>query len=212
MAAFTLAKTICAPPERVYDFVADLAAWPAVVDHFVDDFRLARANPVGRGAAARFRVRSPYGKPYAELDIYAAERPRELLLRVRYGRVGRNRAAIALSFMAEEAGCTRLELQAETYPMRLADRLRDALCGRWLKRRVAEALERLRMVFEEPPSKPLLRASIAGFEPEKGPRFGAHAGSDPRRGRRWAGERSRDAVATGPGPSAPAERQAPVAG
>lgn len=191
MSAFTAATTITAEPAQVYNFVADLAAWPAVVDHFVADYRLARANPVGRGAAARFQVRSPVGKPYVELDVYSAERPRELLLRIRYGRVGRNRAVCELRFVAESTGVTRVELLLETYPATRFDRLRDALCSLWLRRRVAAALERLRMVFEEPPAELLRRATVAGLEPDKGPRFGAHAGADPALGTRWAGERLR---------------------
>ncbi len=46
------------------------------------------------------------------------------------------------------------------------------------------ALERLRLVFEEPPDRPLQRATIAGYEPAKAARFGAHTGMDPARPRR----------------------------
>ena len=37
------------------------------------------------------------------------------------------------------------------------------------------------MIFEEPQKKPLKRATIAGYEPDKAPRFGAHHGMDPAR-------------------------------
>ena len=42
-----------------------------------------------------------------------------------------------------------------------------------MRRQTKKALERLRMIFEEPPSGPLKRATIAGYEPRKAPRFGA---------------------------------------
>jgi hypothetical protein len=37
------------------------------------------------------------------------------------------------------------------------------------------------MIFEEPERIELKRASIAGYEPDKAPRFGAHHGMDPAR-------------------------------
>jgi hypothetical protein len=39
------------------------------------------------------------------------------------------------------------------------------------------------MIFEEPPDEPLARATVAGYEPAKAPRFGAPAGMDPARPR-----------------------------
>ena len=51
----------------------------------------------------------------------------------------------------------------------------------WTRRQTAKQLERLRMIFEEPPEEPLKRATIAGYEPAKAPRFGAPAGADPAR-------------------------------
>jgi hypothetical protein len=37
------------------------------------------------------------------------------------------------------------------------------------------------MIFEEPGEEPLKRATIAGYEPYKAPRFGAPRGTDPAR-------------------------------
>ena len=50
-----------------------------------------------------------------------------------------------------------------------------------MRRKTSKALERLRMIFEQPPSGELKRVTIAGFEPDKAPRFGAQAGMDPSR-------------------------------
>ena len=49
--------SIDAPRERVFDFLCDLSARPAFCDHFLVDYRLERLDPVGVGAAARFRLR-----------------------------------------------------------------------------------------------------------------------------------------------------------
>ena len=55
------------PASSVFDFVSDLAARPAYTDHYMRDYRLARVNPVGVGAAARFQLKAPLAKQYAEL-------------------------------------------------------------------------------------------------------------------------------------------------
>ena len=63
----------------------------------------------------------------------------------------------------------------------VADRLREFGVHGWMRRKTSKALERLRMIFEQPPSGELKRVTIAGFEPEKSPRFGGPAGMDPSR-------------------------------
>ena len=50
-----------------------------------------------------------------------------------------------------------------------------------MRRKTRKALDRLRMIFEEPDRVELKRATIAGYEPEKAARFGAYAGMDPAR-------------------------------
>ena len=52
----------------------------------------------------------------------------------------------------------------------------------WIRRQTKKSLERLRMIFEEPPKEPLRRATIAGYDAAKAPRFGAASGMDPARG------------------------------
>ena len=51
----------------------------------------------------------------------------------------------------------------------------------WMRRQTKRSLERLRMIFEEPPDGPLKRVTIAGYEPAKAARFGAPSGMDPAR-------------------------------
>ena len=52
MREVTVSTTISAPREAVFDYVCDLGARPSYTDHFLDDYRLARVQPVGVGAAA----------------------------------------------------------------------------------------------------------------------------------------------------------------
>jgi uncharacterized protein YndB with AHSA1/START domain len=181
MRQVTVDVYISAPREEVFDFVADLAGRPAYTDHYLEDYRLARVNPVGEGAAARFRVKAPFAKEYAELEIKEVDRPRRIVEELRVGRRGRNRALAMYDFIRETGGVTRVELTTFSEPATPIDRLKELGAAGWLRRQTKTALERLRQIFEEPPARPLKRATIAGYEPAKAPRFGAPAGMDPAR-------------------------------
>jgi uncharacterized protein YndB with AHSA1/START domain len=184
MREVTVSTVISAPREGVFDFVCDLAGRPAYTDHYIHDYRLARVNPVGAGAAARFRIRAPLAKEYAELEIKEVDRPRRILEELRVGRRGRNRSLAVYEFMPEAGGVTRVELTTYSEPATVVDRLKEIGAAGWLRRQTKKSLERLRMIFEEPPKDPLKRATIAGYEPAKAPRFGAPTGMDPARARR----------------------------
>jgi uncharacterized protein YndB with AHSA1/START domain len=177
----TVSTVISAPREQIFDFVCDLAGRPAYTDHFMRDYRLARVNPVGVGAASRFQLRAPFAKEYAELQITKVDRPRRIVEEVRVGRRGRNRSLAVYDFTSEGPAVTRVELTTFSEPATLVDRIRQLGAAGWLRRQTRKALERLRMIFEEPPRGELKRATIAGFEPDKAPRFGVAAGMDPAR-------------------------------
>ncbi len=181
MRQVTVDTHISAPREDVFDFVADLAGRPAYTDHYLHDFRLARVNPVGLGAAARFRLKAPMAKVYAELQIKEADRPRRIVEEIKYGRRGRNRSVAVYEFSREAPGLTRVELTTYSEPATPIDRLKEIGAAWWIRRRSKTALDRLRMIFEQPPAEPLRRATIAGYESAKAARFGAHTGMDPAR-------------------------------
>ena len=181
MREVTVSTVISAPREQVFDFVCDLAGRPAFTDHFMRDYRLARVDPVGAGAAARFQLRAPLAKEYAELQITEADRPRRIVEEIRVGRRGRNRSVAVYDFTVESGGTTRVELTTYSEPATRVDRMKEIGAAGWLRRQTRKSLERLRRIFEEPPRGELKRASIAGYEPAKAPRFGAHAGMDPSR-------------------------------
>jgi uncharacterized protein YndB with AHSA1/START domain len=181
MREVTVSTIISAPREDVYDFVCDLAGRPAYTDHFMDDYRLARVQPVGVGAAARFRLGAPLANEYAELTITEADRPRRIIEEIRVGRRGRNRSVAVYDFTRESAAVTRVELTTYSEPATMVDRLRQFGAAGWIRRQTRKSLDRLRAIFEEPQKRPLKRATIAGYEPEKAARFGAHRGMDPAR-------------------------------
>jgi hypothetical protein len=145
------------------------------------DYRLARANPIGRGAAARVRVGAPMGKAYAELTITEVDRPRRIVEELAVGRRGRNRFVAVYEFQQQPGGVTRVELTTYGEPATPVDRIKLFGAPGWLRRKTRGSLERLRQIFEEPQKKPLARATIAGYEPAKAPRFGAPTGADPSR-------------------------------
>jgi uncharacterized protein YndB with AHSA1/START domain len=184
MREVTVDVHISASREDVFDFVADLAGRPAWTDHYMRDYRLARPNPYGLGAAARFVLRAPLAKEYVELAIVEYDRPRRIVEEARVGRRGRNRSVAVYEFAQEAGGLTHVELTTYSEPATLIDRFRQTGAAGWIRRNTKMALERLRLVFEDPPDRPLARVSLAGYEPLKAPRFGGPTGMDPSRPRR----------------------------
>jgi uncharacterized protein YndB with AHSA1/START domain len=181
MREVTVQTVISAPRDEVFDFVADLAARPAWTDHYMQDYRLARINTVGEGAAARFRLRLPLAREYAELSVTEFERPRRIVEQLAVGRRGRNRALAVFDFTKEAPAVTRVALTTFSEPATFIDRIKEIGAAGYLRRQTRKQLERLRMIFEEPPKEPLRRVTIAGYEPAKAPRFGVPAGTDPAR-------------------------------
>ena len=181
MREVTVSATISAPREQVFDFVSDLSVRPSFADHFMEDYRLARVKPMGVGAAARFKLDLPLANEYAELTITKAERPRQIIEEIRVGRRGRNRYVAVYDFTRESANVTRVELTTFSEPATVVDRLKEIGAAGSIRRKTRKALDRLRLIFEDPDRAKLKRATIAGYEPEKAARFGAYAGMDPAR-------------------------------
>ena len=174
MREVTVDTVISAPREPIFDFVVDLSRRPAYSDHYLTDYRLARANPVGKGAAARFLLDGPVFSERAEISITEADRPRRIVEEGRVGIRGRSRLVAVYDFIPEAGGATRVEMTTYSEPKTAIDRLRQRGAHRWMKRQSKTALRRLREIFEEPPKDELSRATIAGYESKTAPRFGAH--------------------------------------
>ena len=174
MGPVTVETVISAPREAVFDFLGDLANHVAFTDHYMSDFRLARAKSDGMGAAARFRLENPGPKQWAEVQFAVFERPRRIVEEGRSGRWGRNKFWTVWD-LSSEGKATRVELTFWSEPGTRWDSFKEALGARgWIKRQNKIALGRLRSVFEDSRERPLARATVAGLEPMTLPRFGGH--------------------------------------
>ncbi len=169
-----MSTVISAPCEDVFDLVADLSHRPAFADHYLKDFRLARPNPRGMGASARFLLNRRIFSERAEIRITECDRPRRIVEEGRVGRRGRSGLSAVYEFHAEPGGGTRVELITASEPKTAVDRFRQRGAHRWIRRGTKTALERLRRIFEEPAEGALQRVTVAGFEPHTAPRFGDH--------------------------------------
>ncbi|HEX2160418.1 MAG TPA: SRPBCC family protein [Thermoleophilaceae bacterium] len=177
MRQVTVHTVISAPREQIFDFVADLSLRPAYCDHYLRDYRLARVDPRGLGAAARFRLDGPFAKEWAEIEIKACDRPKRIVEEGRVGRLGRSRLVAVYDFIPEAAGTTRVELTTFSEPKTLIDRIKQTGAAGWIRRRSSKALRRLRDIFETGQTGELPRATIAGNDPGKAPRYGDHVPS-----------------------------------
>lgn len=174
MRQVTVSAHISASRQELFDFVGDLSNRPAFADHYLKDYRLARANPVGIGAAARFLLDAPIFGERGDLAITEYDRPRRIVERGGIGRVGRSPLVAVYDFSSEAGGTTRVELTTYSEPQAPLDRIRGIGTHRWLRRQSKKALERLRRIFEEPSNGELARITVAAHEPGRSPRFGAH--------------------------------------
>jgi uncharacterized protein YndB with AHSA1/START domain len=174
MIPVTVHAYISAPREDLFDFVADLAARPAWCDHFMQDFRLAHPDSRGEGAGARFQLDEPGWRHYEEVTIVTAERPRLVVERMHGGRNLKTKGEIVWELTREAGGQTRVEVTWAREPGTPREAFKEKFGSRrWMRRQLKTALERLRVVFEEQHDTPLARASIAGYETLRAPRFGA---------------------------------------
>ena len=144
------------------------------MDHFQSEYHLTRTRPSGHGAAARYRTDPPLGKQtYSDLALVDFERPRRIVERGGSGRLGRTLVQVVWDFEADGPNQTTVTVHYETQPAgKLADMKERFGARRATRRQYKIALERLRLIFEEPPKGELARATVAAYEPLKAARFG----------------------------------------
>jgi uncharacterized protein YndB with AHSA1/START domain len=164
---------ISASREEIYDTIADLAVRPAWCDHYQKDFRLAHPRSRGKGAAARYLVDAPLSSLWMEVTVVESESPRRIVEQAHGGRNGRTKGGVTWELTRAGQGLTRVEMTTWTEAGTARERFKERLGMRgWMTRQSRTALERLRLIFEEGIDEPLARATVAGFEPLKAPRFG----------------------------------------
>jgi len=148
MGPISIATTVDAPRERVFDLLTDLSSRPAWIDHFASDYRLERLESSGVGASARFRVDAPGGVGYMETVIADEERPHRVVEHGRGGRLDRIRLRAIWELGEGGAGTTDVTLTFWSEPPSLFARLRELRAAGWWRRRWAKALHRLRDLAE----------------------------------------------------------------
>jgi uncharacterized protein YndB with AHSA1/START domain len=173
MVPVTVHTAIAAPREEIFDFLADVANRAAWMDHCASELRLVHPKSTGVGAAIRFRLELPRNRQWVESQIVEAERPRRIVEATRGGRLNRTRGEVLFELSRQGRSLTRVEMTIWSEPGTPREAFLEKLgARRWIKRQGKVALERLRAVFEERPDEPLARATVAGWEPHKAPRFG----------------------------------------
>jgi uncharacterized protein YndB with AHSA1/START domain len=164
---------ISAPRERIFDFLVDLAAREAWTGDYASDFRLESPRSAGIGAAARYRLDAPRYAHFVETEIVEADRPRRVVEATRGGRQARTRGEVMFELSRQGQDLTRVDMTVWSEPGTPREAVKEKLGARgWLRRQSKAALERLRTIFEEGQDQPLARAALAGWEPQRGPRFG----------------------------------------
>jgi uncharacterized protein YndB with AHSA1/START domain len=175
MPSVELTAYISAPREKIYDVVADLGLRPAWTDNYQSEFRLANPKSYGEGAGARYLHDAPSWNQWVETTIVEADRPRRIVERTKAGRYGRTQGSIVWDLEPAGSGLTRVTVAIVSEVGTPRERFKEKLgFRRWLRRGTKASLERLRLIFEEYPDRPLARATVAGFEPLTAPRFGMH--------------------------------------
>lgn len=165
---------ISAPREDIFGFVADIANRPAWTDHFQREFHLTRSTrTAAAGSGARYRTDPPFGKHlYSDLAIVEIDAPRRMLEEGVQGKLNGSRVQVLWELAQEGPGLTRVSFEMRTEPGSRLAGLGEIGAHGYYRRQWKTALERLRRIFEERPEGALARATVAGHEPLKAPRYG----------------------------------------
>ncbi len=151
MEPITLTTTIAKPREEVFEYLADVANHSEFSDHCMVDWHLTREDSYGRGAGARFRVKSRFDRfSYGDITLAEVTPPERIVATGRSGRF--NRIKTRSTWTLEEAGPgqTKVTFETQSTPVLKSDELME----KFLRVRVAttrchqRALDRLRSILE----------------------------------------------------------------
>src|SRR5919201_5696432 len=147
---------ISAPREEIFDLISDLSRRVAWSDNYQSQYRLAYPKATGEGAGARYLLRAPSWRNWVETSIVEAHRPRRLVERTHGGRGGKSKGGVLWELEPVGRGLTRVDLTIWSEAGTPRERFKEKLGYRgWLKRGAKASLERLRIIFEERPDRPL---------------------------------------------------------
>ena len=151
MEPLTLSTTIAKPREEVFEYLADVANHAEFTDHCMVDWHLTREDSYGRGAGARFRVKSRFDRfSYGDITFAEVQPPRRILATGRAGRFNRIRTRSVWTLDEDGAGGTKVTFETQSTPALKSDELMEKL----LRVRAAatrchkRSLERLRSILE----------------------------------------------------------------
>jgi uncharacterized protein YndB with AHSA1/START domain len=147
----TVSTVISAPREQVFDYLQDIANHSEFTDHYIVDWHLTRIDSVGRGAGARFRVKAPGNRfSWGDATFIEVDRPHRIVEAGRTGKNNRIRTLGTYELATGASGTTRVRFTLETAPVTISDRLLESLgARRWLKRKGARSMRRLRAILED---------------------------------------------------------------
>jgi uncharacterized protein YndB with AHSA1/START domain len=151
MEPLTLTTTIAKPREEVFEYLADVANHEEFSDHCMVDWHLTREDSYGRGAGARFRVKSRFDRfSYGDITLTRLTAPQQIVATGCAGRFNRIRTRSTWTLEEDGAGRTTVTFETESTPVLKSDELMEKL----LRVRTAttrchkRALERLRSILE----------------------------------------------------------------
>jgi uncharacterized protein YndB with AHSA1/START domain len=150
----SVSVTVDRPRAEVFAYLADIANHAEFTDHYLVDWHLTRVNSVGRGAGARFRIKSaanPFQRfAWADATFVEVQEPTRIVEQGRAGKYNRVRTIGVYELEDAHDGSTRITFTNQTQPATLSDRLQESLGQRgWLKRKNRKALKRLRAILED---------------------------------------------------------------
>src|SRR4051794_19621354 len=148
MPSVTVCTVIQRPREAVFDHLDDLARHEAFTDHFLVDWSLTRADPVGVGAGARMRAKGAGRHPWITITVVESVRPKRTVEEGRGGKDGRRRTRGIYELSSEPDGGTRVCFTNEFEPAGLIERLQAPLARAYLRRQNTTALARLKALLE----------------------------------------------------------------
>jgi uncharacterized protein YndB with AHSA1/START domain len=147
----TLSTTIAKPREEVFEYLADVANHEEFSDHCMVDWHLTREDSYGRGAGARFRVKSRFDRfSYGDITLTELTPPQRIVATGRAGRFNRIRTLTTWTLEEDGAGRTKVTFETQSTPALKSDELMEKL----LRVRAAatrchqRALDRLRSILE----------------------------------------------------------------
>ncbi len=151
MEPLSLSTTIAASREQVFEYLADVANHEEFNDHCMVDWHLTREDSYGRGAGARFRVKSRFDRfSYGDITLVELAPPERIVATGRCGRFNRIRTLSSWTLDDDGQGRTTVMFETQSTPVLKSDELME----KFLRVRVAterchrRALERLRSILE----------------------------------------------------------------